>query len=164
MRIADEEQELARRIWLQDLANTLPDDCQLDGFDLSESMFKDIIIPSNVSFYQHNLLEPFPTEFLGQYDVVNARALVVALSHDEWEPALRNLIFSVPGATNGHVPANAERLSAVLEGIQNFMIAALKIRKFDSIDSVDQVMEMRMAAEKDLLISAAGSVTRFMWW
>lgn len=53
--------------------------------------FKSITIPSNVSFYQHNLLEPFPTEFLGQYDVVNARALVVALSHDEWEPALRNL-------------------------------------------------------------------------
>lgn len=40
--------------------------------------------------------------------------------------------------------------SAVLEGIQNFMIAALKIRKFESVDSVDQVMEMRMAAEKDL--------------
>lgn len=53
--------------------------------------FKDTTIPSNVSFYQHNLLEPFPTKFIGQYDVVNARALVVALSHDEWEPALRNL-------------------------------------------------------------------------
>jgi hypothetical protein len=40
--------------------------------------------------------------------------------------------------------------SAVLEGIQDFVIAALQIRKFDSVDSVDQVMEMRMAAEKDL--------------
>lgn len=40
--------------------------------------------------------------------------------------------------------------NAVLEGIQNFMIAALKIRKFDSVDSVEQVFEMRIAAEKDL--------------
>ena len=54
--------------------------------------FKNTATPENVSFYQHNLLEPFPAKFLGQYDVVNARALVVALSHDEWEPALRNLI------------------------------------------------------------------------
>ncbi|OOQ82172.1 hypothetical protein PEBR_41904 [Penicillium brasilianum] len=216
MRIADVG--TGTGIWLRDLANTLPKDCQLDGFDLSESMFfKDTTIPSNVSFYQHNLLEPFPTKFIGQYDVVNARALVVALSHDEWEPALRNLTtllqpggyvqwldcsvtdFVVKGATNDQVPTNAERWiellqttantlgktpnvaslhglfqksgleaceeqiyqldnptvrdvlnSAVLEGIQNFMIAALKIRKFDSVDSVDQVMEMRMAAEKDL--------------
>lgn len=54
--------------------------------------FKKTTKPANVAFYQHNLLEPFPTNFLGQYDVVNARALVVVLFHDEWEPGLRNLI------------------------------------------------------------------------
>lgn len=48
-------------------------------------------------------------------------------------------------------PATRDVLNnAVLEGIQNFMIAALKIRKFDSVDSVEQVFEMRIAAKKDL--------------
>ncbi len=39
---------------------------------------------------------------------------------------------------------------AVLKGIQNIMIAVLKIRKFGSVDSVEQVFEMWMAAEQDL--------------
>lgn len=48
-------------------------------------------------------------------------------------------------------PAARDALNkAVLQGIQNFMIAALKIRTSDSVDSVDQVIEMRVAAEKDL--------------
>lgn len=71
----------------------LPENCQLDGFDLSDAMFfKKTPRPTNVSFIQHNLLKPFPAQFTGQYDVVNVRAMVVALSSDEWEPALRNLI------------------------------------------------------------------------
>ncbi|CAI7677137.1 unnamed protein product [Penicillium manginii] len=208
----------ASSIWLRDLSKTLPEDCQHDGFDLSDAMFfKNTPRPTNVSFIQHNLLEPFPTQFIGQYDVVNVRAMVVALSSDEWEPALRNLIsllrsggyiqwldcsakdFVAKGAAEGRVPINAERWTellrttanalgktpnvnalyrifrknglkdcseevyqldnplgrdelnrAVLDGIHNFMIAALNGRTFEWAKSADQVMAMKEAAQQDL--------------
>ena len=82
-----------RRIWLRELAAALPSTCQLDGFDLSDVMFprKDAL-PDNITFHHQNLLEPFPDEYLGEYDVVNVRLMMVALSSDEWEPAVRNLV------------------------------------------------------------------------
>lgn len=49
-------------------------------------------LPRNIKFYHQNLLEPFPTELIGQYDVVNIRLMVVALSAGEWGPAVRNLM------------------------------------------------------------------------
>lgn len=49
-------------------------------------------LPENIAFYHQNLLEPFPDIYLGKYDVVNVRVMVVALSSDEWEPAVRNLM------------------------------------------------------------------------
>ncbi|KAJ5619785.1 hypothetical protein N7510_003769 [Penicillium lagena] len=65
----------------------------LDGFDLSDAMFPcKNALPENITFHQQNLLEPFPDEYLGKYDVVNVRVMVVALSSDEWEPAVRNLM------------------------------------------------------------------------
>ncbi|KAJ5385072.1 hypothetical protein N7517_002983 [Penicillium concentricum] len=91
MRIADVG--TGTGIWLRELAAVLPITCQLDGFDLSGVMFPSKnILPENITFHHQNLLEPFPDEFLGEYDVVNVRVMVVALSHDEWEPAVRNLM------------------------------------------------------------------------
>ncbi|KAJ5903561.1 hypothetical protein N7504_005944 [Penicillium tannophilum] len=80
-------------IWLRDLADVLPHTCQLDGFDLSDAMFpsKDAL-PENISFHHQDLLLPFPDDFLGTYDLVNVRVMVVALSSHEWEPAVRNLM------------------------------------------------------------------------
>lgn len=49
-------------------------------------------LPENITFHHQNFLEPFPDEYLGEYDVVNVRVMVVALSSDEWEPAVRNLM------------------------------------------------------------------------
>ena len=49
-------------------------------------------LPDNITFHHQNLLEPFPDEYLGEYDVVNVRLMMVALSSDEWEPAVRNLV------------------------------------------------------------------------
>ncbi|KAI3082636.1 hypothetical protein CBS147339_2516 [Penicillium roqueforti] len=91
MRIADVG--TGTGIWLRELAAALPSTCQLDGFDLSDVMFphKDAL-PENITFHHQNFLEPFPDEYLGEYDVVNVRVMVVALSSDEWEPAVRNLM------------------------------------------------------------------------
>lgn len=81
------------RIWLRELADILPSTCQLDGFDLSDTMFpsKDTL-PQNITFYFQNLLEPFPDEYLGTYDVANVRVMVVALSSYEWEVAVSNIM------------------------------------------------------------------------
>lgn len=49
-------------------------------------------LPENITFHQQNLLEPFAPEYLGTYDVVNVRVMVVALSYNEWEPAVRNMM------------------------------------------------------------------------
>lgn len=53
---------------------------------------KQAALPENITFYPQNLLLPFPEEFLGKYDVVNVRLMLAALSSDEWEPAIRNLM------------------------------------------------------------------------
>jgi hypothetical protein len=49
-------------------------------------------LPENIAFHDQNLLEPFPDEYLERYDVVNVRVMVVALSSNEWEPAVRNMM------------------------------------------------------------------------
>ncbi|KAL4787870.1 S-adenosyl-L-methionine-dependent methyltransferase [Aspergillus varians] len=90
MRIADVG--TGTGIWLRELAKLLPPNTQLDGFDLSDSMFSRDNLPENIQFYHQNFLEPFPEKFLGKYDVLNVRVMVVALSSDEWEPAVRNLM------------------------------------------------------------------------
>ncbi|GLI77748.1 hypothetical protein PoHVEF18_006042 [Penicillium ochrochloron] len=91
MRIADVG--TGTGIWLQELANVLPSSCQLDGFDISDALLPDkSSLPENITFYLQNLLQPFPEQFIGKYDVVNVRVMVVALSSNEWEPAVRNLM------------------------------------------------------------------------
>lgn len=49
-------------------------------------------LPENITFHHQNLLLPFPDEYLGKFDVVNVRVMVVALSSHEWEPAVRNMM------------------------------------------------------------------------
>ncbi|KAL2838174.1 S-adenosyl-L-methionine-dependent methyltransferase [Aspergillus pseudoustus] len=90
MRIADVG--TGTGIWLRELAGVVPATCELDGFDLSDSMFSRDGLPGNIKFYHQNFLEPFPEEFRGKYDVINVRVMVVALAADEWAPAVRNLI------------------------------------------------------------------------
>lgn len=86
-------QSLNSRTWLRELANVLPSSCQLDGFDISDALFPDAsTLPENITFYLQNFLLPFPEQFIGNYDVVSVRVMVVALSSDEAEPAVRNLM------------------------------------------------------------------------
>ncbi|KAF7714786.1 Methyltransferase [Penicillium ucsense] len=79
--------------WLREVAKTLPATCQLDGFDVSDALFDGRLSQvQNISFHLHNILRPFPENLVGKYDIVNVRLLAVALSSDEWVPAVRNLI------------------------------------------------------------------------
>ncbi|KAI2790288.1 hypothetical protein POX_d05797 [Penicillium oxalicum] len=79
--------------WLRELAAVVPETCQLDGFDISDDLFyKSLTQRTNLSFHLQNVLQPFPEEFVGKYDVVNVRLLAVALSSNEWPTAVRNVV------------------------------------------------------------------------
>ncbi|OJD14782.1 hypothetical protein AJ78_04904 [Emergomyces pasteurianus Ep9510] len=80
-------------VWLRDLAETLPETCIFDGFDISLDQVPDRkLFPKGINYYVQDLLAPFPAEFLGQYDAVHVRLLVMGLKVDEWERAILNLI------------------------------------------------------------------------
>ncbi|KAK7408325.1 hypothetical protein QQX98_009527 [Neonectria punicea] len=48
-------------------------------------------LPANVKLQLGNVLEPFPEEMLGKYDLVRVKLLYAALKKDEWLLAARNL-------------------------------------------------------------------------
>ncbi|EEH47087.2 uncharacterized protein PADG_03185 [Paracoccidioides brasiliensis Pb18] len=90
MRIADVG--TGTGIWLRDLSKLLPKTCRLDGFDISLAQVPDRdVFPSDINYYVQDILEPFPDNFLGQYDVVHVKLLVMGLKVNEWELAIRNL-------------------------------------------------------------------------
>ncbi|KAK2773273.1 hypothetical protein FQN53_004184 [Emmonsiellopsis sp. PD_33] len=79
-------------VWLRDLQKQLPNTCILDGFDISLDQVPDRdLFPTDINYYAHDILAPFPAEFWGQYDVVNVRLLTLGLKDNEWEPAIQNL-------------------------------------------------------------------------
>ncbi|KAK7423060.1 hypothetical protein QQZ08_009227 [Neonectria magnoliae] len=79
-------------IFLKELAPKLPEQAQLDGFDMDSSKFPDpSSLPANVKLQLGNVLEPFPEEMLGKYDLVHVKLLYAALKKDEWLLAARNL-------------------------------------------------------------------------
>jgi SAM-dependent methyltransferase len=82
-------------IWLQDLANALsqssPADREYIGFDISAQHFPDSA-PPNTVFKIHNILEPFPADLHGQFDLVHIRLLVLALAKDQFKTAVHNAL------------------------------------------------------------------------
>lgn len=79
-------------IFLQDLAETLPRDSRLDGFDFDTSKFMEASqLPSNVKLMFGNAFKDFPDELHGQYDCVHVRLLVYALKADQWDLVVGNL-------------------------------------------------------------------------
>ena len=92
LRIADVATGTA--IWLLDLASTLPSSSTTEfyGFDISTKQFpapEDR--PANVSLYEHNVLNPFPEEYHGTFDVVAVRLITAGLRTSDWETAVENL-------------------------------------------------------------------------
>jgi len=79
-------------IFLLDIANDFPASVQFHGFDITDVHFPDKEFPRNVSFHQHDMREPFPEEFIGKFDLVNIRLVVLGLKGNEWELAMKNLI------------------------------------------------------------------------
>ncbi|KAF4454224.1 methyltransferase domain-containing protein [Fusarium austroafricanum] len=79
-------------IFLKELAPKLPEEAQLDGFDIDTRKFPEpASLPPNVGLAFGNVLEPFPKQFLGIYDLVHVKLLYAALKKDEWLLAVKNL-------------------------------------------------------------------------
>ena len=68
-------------------------DCQIHGFDMSTAHFPSVSsLPGNVFLHQQNILEPYPAEFLGLFDVVRVRLITLGLRGDDWDKAMGNMV------------------------------------------------------------------------
>jgi SAM-dependent methyltransferase len=79
--------------WLKALSERLPN-ARLEGFDMTPEHYPAAeTLPSNVTLhnFSQNVLETFPVEFQGQFDVVHVRLLMFGLKVDEWDEAFRNV-------------------------------------------------------------------------
>jgi hypothetical protein len=64
---------------------------QYTGFDMVLSQVPSQY-PENVEFVQHNILVPFPDQYIGSFDVVHVRLLGGALRKDEIHHAVENVL------------------------------------------------------------------------
>ncbi|KAL9093259.1 MAG: hypothetical protein Q9165_004000 [Trypethelium subeluteriae] len=80
-------------IWLLELAEELPTTSTLEGFDISGQQYPP---PewwaSNMKLMEHDAFKPFPQQYIGAYDVVNARFLLTLIRSPEAVPFLENLV------------------------------------------------------------------------
>lgn len=80
--------------WTLDVArSTDPSTVQLYACDITPDNFPPASVtdPFSITTFAHDVTQPFPEELKGQFDVVNMRLLVYALSEDQWKKVLDNL-------------------------------------------------------------------------
>lgn len=80
-------------IWALEVAALLPDTVRIDGFDISPSQFVPTSAkPSNLHLHLHDCFKPFPTEFIGKFDVVHARFWLCLVNGPDAPDLLRNFV------------------------------------------------------------------------
>ncbi|KAL9081850.1 MAG: hypothetical protein Q9159_006971, partial [Coniocarpon cinnabarinum] len=80
-------------IWLQELAQHLSPKAKLIGFDSSPSQFPhESWLPPNLKFTAHDCFQPFPSHYLGRYDIVHVRFVVCVLNDEVAAAFLRNIM------------------------------------------------------------------------
>ncbi|KAI1749330.1 hypothetical protein F4782DRAFT_549865 [Xylaria castorea] len=89
-------------IWLSEIAKTFSPDAELVGLDLDISKFPSASsLAPNITLRQANMLEPFSSDLIGKFDVVNVRCIVFALKEGYGTDLVRNLMTLLkPG---GHI-------------------------------------------------------------
>ncbi|EEA28391.1 hypothetical protein TMatcc_003278 [Talaromyces marneffei ATCC 18224] len=84
-------------VWLRDvqsyLDTTYPSKNKryYHGFDISDEQFPKDRGDGSIQFSLQNILEPFPSEHHGRYDLVHVRLLVAALKEPEYKQAVANI-------------------------------------------------------------------------
>lgn len=82
-------------MWLLDVAEKLPKETQLDGFDISfDAAPPSEILPTNVKFRHWNVRDPVPEDLVGVYDIVHIRFFGYVLRNDEI-PGVAAKLFSL---------------------------------------------------------------------
>lgn len=66
-------------------------DCLSDSISTEQFPLKEAW-PKNLSFHAQSILDPFPEEDLGTYDLVGVRAFAFVLAGEQWQNAVKNLI------------------------------------------------------------------------
>lgn len=89
------------RIWLLDIARTLPPTAQLDGFDIDVSDCPhEQWLPPNVTMRQLDALGEIPEHLVGVYDIVHLRLFQVVVKDNDPGPLLRNILRLLSGCTS----------------------------------------------------------------
>ena len=81
-------------IWLREAAQELvtPNDLiEFTGFDISAEQFPKHAI-QGVGFVVHDVVEPFPQQYHGSFDLVHVRLLSYALKAQDVQKAVENII------------------------------------------------------------------------
>ncbi|KAK1843829.1 methyltransferase domain-containing protein [Colletotrichum chrysophilum] len=78
-------------VWLRSVAQHLRSDAEVFGFDFDAVKFPVSTASSNVKFKQQNVLQEFPTELQGTFDLAHVRLLLIAMKASEFQTATENL-------------------------------------------------------------------------
>ncbi|KAI9712445.1 MAG: hypothetical protein M1820_001658 [Bogoriella megaspora] len=79
-------------LWASEVATALPK-AIVDAVDISSDQFPpDAFRPSNSNFWAHDCFEPFPTEYLSQFDAVNLRFLLCVVDDDVADKLIDNVL------------------------------------------------------------------------
>ncbi|MCJ1479796.1 hypothetical protein MMC13_008482 [Lambiella insularis] len=77
--------------WALETATKYPS-ATVDGFDISDEQFSPLYSISNVRLIVHDCFKPFPSAYLGQYDIVHARFWLCLVNNPDAPELLKNLI------------------------------------------------------------------------
>jgi hypothetical protein len=79
-------------IWVSEVAARVPN-ASFDAVDISADQFPPKSFrPPNVHFWTHNCFEIFPAEYLGRFDIVNARFWLCIVNDDVADKLLDNFL------------------------------------------------------------------------
>lgn len=76
------------------LAEELGDSCQIEASDMNLNLCPpEVLLPSNMRIRKWSFFDPVPTEWIGRFDVVHVRLLVVVFAnHGDPRPVLKALV------------------------------------------------------------------------
>ena len=81
------------RIWLLELAKSLPPTAQLHGFDIDVTPYPpEEWLPSNVKLQQLDAFKDVPEHLVEQYDVLHVRLMMFVIKDNDIASVLRNLM------------------------------------------------------------------------
>ncbi|KAF1846859.1 S-adenosyl-L-methionine-dependent methyltransferase [Cucurbitaria berberidis CBS 394.84] len=88
-------------LWACDVAAALPN-ASVDVVDISDAQFPpDAFRPRNTRFWTHDCFQPFPPEYLGQFDAVNIKFMLCIVNDDVADKLIENVLMLLkPG---GHL-------------------------------------------------------------